>query len=200
MGLFNFSKYNDTEKELLDLYTIEFQKIKIPEPSKMAGNLLDEAIKESKKINISPNAGDLILEKEKNDENTRRVLEKKRREGMRDEDIRWWWNLNGVERMMMLKVDEFYRMALHIKCREEDGMSVEQAAEQIRRSHPIFGNPEDATHTQGDDRPIPEELKGRINIYIEKRMKSDPEKFKAEIKQSTTFNALIRKAICAGKL
>src|SRR3989344_4957061 len=93
-----------------------------------------------------------ILEKEKADENTHKVLEKKRREGVRDEDIRWWWNLDNLEKMMMLKVDEFHRMALHIKCRQEDGLSVERAAEQVRQHHPIFGNPEDTTHTQGDDR------------------------------------------------
>ena len=47
-----FSKYNEIEKGLLDLYTVEFQKMKIPEPAKMAENLLDLAIKESKKINL----------------------------------------------------------------------------------------------------------------------------------------------------
>lgn len=200
MGFFNFSKYNETEKALLDLYTKVFQKMNILDSSNMVENLLDEAIKESKKIILPPNAGDKILEKEKSDENTHRVLEKLRQEGVRDEDIRWWWNLNSVERAMMLKVDEFHRLALHIKCRQEDGLSVEQAAEQVRKHHPIFGNPEDTTHTQGDDRPLPEELKDRINIYVEKRFTSDPEKFKEEIEQSSTFNALVRKEIRAGKL
>ena len=198
MGL--FSKYNEKEKALLDLYTQGFQKAGIPEPSKMAENLLNEAIKEAKKVVLPPNAGDKILEKEKADENTHKVLEKKRREGVRDEDIRWWWNLDNLEKMMMLKVDEFHRMALHIKCRQEDGLSVERAAEQVRKHHPIFGNPEDTTHTQGDDRPLPEELKDRINIYVEKRFANDSEIFKKEIEQSTTFNALVRKEIRAGKL
>ena len=195
-----FSKYNEKEKALLDLYTQGFQKAGIPEPSKMAENLLNEAIKEAKRVALPPNAGDKILEKEKADENTHKVLEKKRREGVRDEDIRWWWNLDNLEKMMMLKVDEFHRMALHIKCRQEDGLSVERAAEQVRKHHPIFGDPEDTTHTQGDDRPLPEELKDRINIYVEKRFANDSEIFKKEIEQSTTFNALVRKEIRAGKL
>ncbi len=195
-----FSKYNEKEKALLDLYVQQFQKMGIPESSKMAENLLDEAIKEAKKVALPPNAGDKILEKEKTDENTHKVLEKKRREGVRDEDIKWWWNLDNVERMMMLKVDEFHRLALHIKCRQDDGLSVERAAEQVRKHHPIFGNPEDTTHTQGDDRPLPEELKDRINIYIENQFINNSEKFKKEIEQSTTFNALVRKEIRAGKL
>ena len=126
------------------------------------------------------------MAKEKNDENTHQVLEKKRREGVHDEDIKWWWNLNGVERMMMLKVDEFHRLALHIKCRQEDGLSVEQAAEQVRKFHPIYGNPEATTHTQGDDRPLHEELKDRINRYVEKKFRENSEKFKKEIEQSIT--------------
>ena len=195
-----FSKYNEKEKALLDLYVQQFQKMGIPESSKMAENLLDEAIREAKKVALPPNAGDKILEKEKTDENTHKVLEKKRREGVRDEDIKWWWNLDNVERMMMLKVDEFHRLALHIKCRQDDGLSVERAAEQVRKHHPIFGNPEDTTHTQGDDRPLPEELKDRINIYIENQFINNSEKFKKEIEQSTTFNALVRKEIRAGKL
>lgn len=195
-----FSKYHKKEKALLDLYTQEFQKAGVPEPSKIAENLLDEATKEAEKVALPPNAGDKILEKEKGDENTHKVLEKKRREGVRDEDIRWWWNLDNVERTMMLKVDEFHRLALHIKCRQDDDLSVEQAAEQVRKHHPIFGNSEDTIHTQGDDRPLPEELKDRINIYVEKRFTSDPEKFKKEIEQSSTFNALVRKEIRNGVL
>jgi len=194
-----FSKYNDKERELLDLYTQEFQKMGIPEPSRMAEGLLDEAIKEAKKIELPPNAGDKILEKEKNDEKTHQVLEKKRREGVRDEDIKWWWNLDDVERTMMLKVDEFHRLTLHIKCRE-DGLSLEQTAEQVRKHHPIYGNPEDVAHTQGEDRPIPEELKDRINIYVIKRFTENPEKFKKEMERFSTFNALIRKEVRSGNL
>lgn len=195
-----FSKYNEKEKKLLDLYTQEFQKLGILDSSKMAENLLDEAIKEAKKVSLPLNAGDKVLEKERSDKNTHKVLEKKRQEGVRDEDIRWWWNLDSVERMMMLKVDEFHRLALHIKCRQEDGLSVDKAAEQVRKHHPIFGNPEDKTHTQGDDRPLPEELKDRINVYIEKRFTNDYEKFKREIERSSTFNALVRKEIRAGNI
>jgi len=198
MGL--FSKYNNAEKTLLDFYVLEFQKMGISRPLETAETLLDEAIKLSKEVPISPNAGDLVLAKEKNNEIVHQVLEKKRREGVRDEDIRLWWNLSNLERMMMLKVDEFHRLSLHVKCCQDDSLSAEQATKQVRKFHPIYGNPEDTTHTQGDDRPIPEELKDRINIYIGKRFKNDPEKYKKDIEISSTFNALIRKEIKAGKI
>jgi len=201
MGLFN--NYNKIEQKLLEIYSQMFSAMGMPNAQQTAKDLLNQAIEESKKIgtyNLSPNTGDLLLEKEKTDEKIHLTLEKKRKEGVKDGDIRWWWNLNDVERMMMLKVDEFHRLALHIKCREEDGLSIEKAAEQVRKFHPIYGNPEDITHTKGDDRPLPEELKDRINIYIEKKAKSDPEKYKRDIESSSTFNALVRKEIRAGNI
>ena len=51
MGLFNFSKYNDIEKALLDQYTqmMSMMGISSAEAKKMAGDMLDQAIEESKK-------------------------------------------------------------------------------------------------------------------------------------------------------
>jgi len=47
---------------------------------------------------------------------------------------------------------------------------------------------------------LPFELKDRINIYTQKRSQTDPEKFKNEIAESSSFNALIRKEIRNGKV
>ena len=63
-----------------------------------------------------------------------------------------------------------------------------------------MGNPDDTAHTTKDDRPLPYELKDRINIYVEKRRQSDPNKFRKEIEQSSTFNALVRKEIKKGNI
>jgi hypothetical protein len=70
----------------------------------------------------------------------------------------------------------------------------------VEKSLPIYGDPDDTSHKTGDDRPLPDELKNRINIYIEKRVRDNPEKYKNEIEESSTFNALIRKEIKAGNL
>lgn len=194
-----FSKYNEIEKGLLDLYTQEFQKNNHPEPAKTAESLLDLAIEESKKFNLPANMGDNMLEKEKDDEKMHRFLEKARKEGVRDEDIRWWWNSNDVERMMMLKFDELNRMVLFRKVVEEDGKTSEEAGAVVRKYHPIYGNPEDTTHTQGEDRPLREELKNRINIYVEKQG-VDNSDFKKQLDSFSTFNALVRKEIRKGNI
>jgi hypothetical protein len=128
------------------------------------------------------------------------MLEKRRKEGVTDEDIKWWMNRHELDRKMMIKVDELSRFALFKKLREEDGLDGDEAASKIRKSFPIFGDPDDTSITTGDDRPLPLELKERINVYIEKRAQSDHESFKKEIQESSSFNALIRREIQKGNI
>ena len=218
MGLFNFSKYNDVEKALLDQHSQmkSMMGMSSSEAKKMAGDMLDQAIEESKKEGtyyLSQNLGDIILGDARSDnptinkiaESIRQKLPKKKAEGVKDEDVRWWWNLNDIERRIMLKQGEVARLELFISELDKSNESSEEkaadkAAARVRKFHPIYGDPDDITRTTGDDRPLPDELKDRINIYIEKRARENLEKFKNEIEQSSTFNALIRKEIKEGNL
>jgi len=149
--------------------------------------------------NLPQDFGDILLERESTNERTKSMLAKKRNEGVKDEDMRWWWNMYDIERRMMLKVDEFHRLALFEKLQEEN-LSAEEAAERVRKSFPIFGDPDDTTNATGKDKPLPYELKDRINIYIEKRSKTNPEQFKREVEQSSTVNCLIRREIEKGNI
>jgi len=218
MGLFNFLKYNNIERALLDTYTqiMSMMGNSFAEAKKMAGNMLDQAIEESKKEGtyyLPQNLGDIILGDAGSDnptikkiaENIRQKLPKKKAEGVKDEDIRWWWNLNDIERRIMLWVDVNTRGGtLIFELKKSNESSKEKAADKalrkVRKFHPFYGDPDDTTHTTGDDRPLPYELKDRINIYIEKRVGNNSEKYKNEIEQSSTFNALIRKEIKAGNI
>lgn len=200
MGLFD--NYNETEKGLLETYSQMFTVMGIPEAQKIARDMLNQAIEESKKegtYNLPSNLGDIFLQGEKTDENTRLKFEKKRKEGVRDDDIRWWYNLNDVERKMLCKTDDLFKLVGYKEQRKR-GLSEQEAAEQIRKYHPIFGNPDNTTFAREEDRPLPLELKDRINIYIEKRAKENSEKVKKEIESFSTFNALIRKEIKAGNI
>ncbi len=172
----------------------------LPDAEKMTKDFLDKAIEDSKKAgryNLK-NVGDTLLEEEKSSGRVNQNFENKRKEGVRDEDIRWWFNLNDIERMMMLKVDELHRLALFIKEKEE-GRTDEEIDAVVRKYHPIYGDLNDETHGKGDDRPLPLELKNRINIFIEKQGINNPD-FKKQIDSSSTFNALIRKEIRAGDI
>jgi len=221
MGLFN--NYNEIEKSLLEQYSQMFAMMGIPDARKMAKNMLDQTIEKSKKegtYNLPPNFGDIILKQQKAEdpsvekiaEAIRKTLSIKRSEGVRDEDIRWWWNLNDVERNIMLATDEVNRMYLfrqEIENSREvsEEKAAEQAAKKVWKFHPTYtyGDPREKKESapkwvREEDLPLPIELKDRINIYIEKRYISDREKYKKDIEASSTFNALVRKEIRAGNI
>ncbi len=220
MGLFS-GGYNQIEKELLKIYTLlmsETMGVGQSEAKKVAKEMLNQAIEESKEEGsyyLPQNFGDIILGDAATDDPTinsvakmiRKNTPKKKAEGVRDEDIRWWWNMNDIERRMMAKQDNIINMAHYTHAVEnptEPAESVEEAldnaAARVRKLHPKYGDPDDTTHTKGDDRPLPYELKDRVNIYIEKREKADAEKFIKDVKQSSTFNALVRRGIRSGNL
>jgi len=142
---------------------------------------------------LPKNYGDYLLEKESADERIKTSLNKKRKEGVKNEDIKWWFNMHDIERRMLLKIDDITRMAMFKKYKE-DGKSGEEAVNEIRRYQPFFGNPDDNTNTSGEDRPLPYELKDRINKHGEKHA-SDPEKFKLELLKYSSMNAYVREQI-----
>ncbi len=218
MGLFGSSKYNEKEKALIEEYA-RLMSMTVMQPSeakKMAEEVMDRVIKESKESGtyyLPENLGDIILgTAEATDTHIKQLVEiikkgnpKKKAEGVRDEDIRWWWNLSDVERRLMGAQDDIAKMALSIDTLKKSTETSKEKAQdeaktKTRKFHPIFGDPEDTTHTTGDDRPLPYELKDRINLYIQKRAATDPKNYKQEMEQSSTFNALIRKEIKAGNL
>jgi hypothetical protein len=168
----------------------------------MVRTMLKQAKKDAAKegtANLPQNFGDILLEREATDEKTKAMLAKIRKEGGTDKDIKWWWNMNDLERRMMQQEDFMSRFVLLLKLREE-GLDEKESAKRVAKRFPIFGNPNDTTLGSGDDRPLPCELKDRINIYISKRSKTDPEEFKKAIEYSTSVNCLIRKAIRKGKI
>jgi len=151
-----------------------------PEAHSTAKDLIKQAQQESRKEgtdNLPKNFGDVLLQREHTDTNIKQTLGKKRHEEVRDEDIRWWWNMHDLERRMMLKIDDISRMALFIK-EKEQGRTAEEAAAKVRKYFPMFGNPDDATHSSGDDRPLPYELKDRVNTWIQRQQVTQPDAIK----------------------
>lgn len=207
MGLFSnlFGTSSNLERQLEEYYVPIFQIMTGMPPTQARSafrDILEQAKEEAKNegtLNLPRNFGDILLEKESSDEKIKSMLAKKRMEGVTDKDIRWWWNMHDLERRIMLKVDDIHRLALFEKLREE-GLDVEEVARRIGKSFPVFGDPDDTVHTTGEDRPLPYELKDRINIYIEKRSQRDSEQFKKEIEESSTVNSFIRKEIGKGNI
>ncbi len=139
--------------------------------------------------------GDKLLEKEKTDEKVKATIAKKRADGIRDEDIRWWWNMPDQARRMMNKIDEVFVYALYLKFTKDEGLSPKEANLKIWKTRPMFGNPDDVPEMKGADRPLPEELKDRVNTCMIERASQDPVKFTREVEKASTFNAWVRRKI-----
>jgi len=172
------------------------------EARKAVRDLIQQAKEEAEKegtSDIPQDYGDTLIDTEQNTQAIKTMLEKRRKEGVRDEDIRWWWNMHDLERRFLDKDDELSRVALFIHNIQE-GRSSEEAAALVKKYFPIFGDPDDASTSSGDDRPLPYELKDRINIYIQHRATEDSGKYKKDIERSSSFNALVRKEIKSGRL
>ncbi len=207
MGIFSklFGSSSDIERQLKALYVPVFEMMmgmSSSQARRTFRDMLEQAKEEGLKEGTSSlpeNFGDILLENESIDEKTKSMLAKRRTEGVRDADIRWWWNMHDLERRMMVKVDELGGVAMLIDSKEK-GMKQNEAAERLRKSRLIYGDPDDTSHTTGDDRPLPHELKDRVNVYFEKRGKTNPDKLKREIEKSTTFNALIRREVKKGNI
>jgi hypothetical protein len=132
-----------------------------------AAKLLKEVTEEATKagtLNEPANGGDLLLQKEKVDEATGARLGVLRREGVEDDDIRSWWNLPDIERRITLKFDELDGAALCTGA-VKNGLSFKDAANDVWKVHPLWGDPADTSFRQGEDRPLPIELRRRINDY-----------------------------------
>jgi hypothetical protein len=207
MGIFSklFGSSSDIEKQLEALYVPMFQTTKgmtLTEAKSTFRGLIKIAKEKSLKEGTSKfpsHFGDIILEQESTNPHYKSLVARKRNQDVRDEDIRWWWNMHDLERRMMIEDDTWHGYALYLKL-SEDGLNEEEAANRIKKSRLIFGDPDDTIASAGDDRPLPYELKDRINIYVLKRTQTDEKKFKNEIEESPSFNALIRKEIRNGKV
>ena len=212
MGLFNFSKYNEIEKALFDLHVhnLSMNGISSSEARKMTENMLDQAIEKSKKSGnyfLPKNLGSIIVG-EADTEDLRiqkfaHVIRERmpKNEGITLDDIKMWWNLNDVERRMVQAQDLVEKFQAGLGLLDSGkASSPEEATAMVCKFLPVYGNPDDNSQSSGDDRPLPFELKDRINIYIEKQACKGSTEYKEEMESSSSFNALVRKEIRAGKL
>ncbi len=97
-------------------------------------------------------------------------------EGATNEDIRWWWNLAPVDRIMIKGVDKaFRRMALSRFINEE--VAPEDILEKTHQVYAMYSEeqrdlsnmtPADKQYYTGEDRPLPIEMHDRVDIHLKK--------------------------------
>ena len=126
-------------------------------------------------------------------------VQRKRTEGVRATDFRWWWGMHDLERRMIVKVEELSRVALFMGF-ERQGFNESDAAAWLRKATVTYGDPDDTTHTSGEDAPLPWELWKRATDWCRSRQKQSPIWFARDMEASTTLNAIIRREIRQGTL
>jgi hypothetical protein len=169
-----------------------------------ARKAVKEAIKDCRKRareegtdKLPSDYGDLLLAGEKGGHpGAKGIVEKARREGATDDDVREWWNLPDVARRLVLWSEEVFRLSVFYTALDE-GVSDDRAAERVRKMYPMYGDPDDTAHTSGDDRPLPPELRGRVDRY---RERVGAQVLKDRSMVFSTFNAFVRAEIRKGKL
>jgi hypothetical protein len=196
----------ETEKRLEPQY-VSFFRESMNMPEEVARDLFKTLVNEQKEAahregtdRFPERFGELLLEREQTDEKVRNAFASKRADGVTDEDIAFWWNMHDLERRMICKIDEMNRILLFEKLRVDSGVAEPEAARMVAKRFPIYGDPSHLVLESEDDRPLPFELKWRINHYLTERMKTDPDAFQEEVESSTSLNALLRGAVKQGKL
>jgi len=202
MGIFS----RRLENKLLQMYVQLFTNIgmsriqAVPIVKNMLKMAKENSIKE-KTNNLPPNFGDLIIENAESYLESGDLIEKPRKEGATDNDIRGWWNMYDLERHMIQQYDNHSRMVSFLN-EMESGKNGEEAGAGIRKIFPMYGDSDDISKTKGVDRPLPYELKDRVNKYMESIQRQDPngKEFKKKMELYSTVNALIRDEIRKGNI
>ena len=138
--------------------------------------------------------GDRLLEAaRKGDADSMRICTKAKSEGATDTDIREWWNFAQAQRQAVLDSEDRFRLATFMHA-TEGGKDDDGAAAEVRRIFPMYGDPADETHTTGEDRPLPHELRGRVDRFRKKHGGSAIRTW-MERAGFTNYNAFLRERI-----
>jgi len=197
------NKKSIIEKELFEIYvnnkknTIGISENKAKE---MVRDMLKQAkqkVSQAKEDRLPENFGTLMLQNEKNDPKHIN-LHIKRSNGVRDDDVLWLWNMHPLERRMIEIDDEATKMVAFMSYTEK-GLTSEEATKKMRKYFIYYGDPTDTKKYLGDDKPLPPELKNRINEWLESNS-NDQKTFKSKLEEFSTMNAFIRAEIRARKI
>lgn len=141
--------------------------------------------------------GDHLLEQEDRDPELQARLAGRRGEGVTDDDVRVWWNLPDVERRLIVEIDAMWRLGVFAEAVRR-GKTPQEALDFVRKHFPMFGSPQEAPD-RGDDRPLPIELKPRVNAWTE-RQRDALDGLRARIAAASSFNAVVRDELRAGRM
>jgi hypothetical protein len=190
------------ERALLELYvpllsSLGMSKGEATKQVKAAIDSCRQAGEREGTINLSGTFGSEVLELAKIGQNpAAEIVSVAKSDGATDLDIQSWWSLADVSRRMMWWSESSFRYA-NFSAFVEQGDSEDKAMLKVRRMFPMYGDPRDTQHVTGDDRPLANELRGRVDRFRENH---GAERIIEWSSGYSTLNAYVRSCIRAGRL
>lgn len=130
-------------------------------------------------------------------------IKRKREEGVRDEDVREFWNLHDLQRRMVTWSENVMRVTF-ARSMWKPGLSKKEEADLAKlifKTFPKYGDLADINPNDGNDRALPHELRGRIDRWkIRMMQQGRGEEIKKMLDRCTSFNALVRDQMQKGNL
>jgi hypothetical protein len=191
--------FNSKEKQLLKQKQIALESMGMnsSEAREAAKQTVKDAIAASKASGVYQ-SGPLgsYMTKQYKDEG---MWEGLQREGVREANIREWWDLDDVERRIMKQDDDSMRMGTFLALMDE-GKTNAAAARGVWKGHAIFGYFKDPPTFEDDPSsyPLPDELKLRVIRWFD--TVRDVETLKQDARDFTTMNGYIRHLMENGEL
>lgn len=128
-----------------------------------------------------------------------------RKHSATDQDLRFFWELSWLERLLDEELHQVVRMAAAMSFMEQDKAlspggnlsdAMGRASIRMRASMALFGEPEEPSEWPEADRYLPWELRHRVSAWTG-RITAEQ---RAEAKSYSSFNAFVRACIAAGKV
>lgn len=117
-------------------------------------------------------------------------------DGASIDDLEEYWSLPNFVLKSVEKSENTMRYATYLAA-VEDGLNADDAAGRVRKIFPMYGGPADESVAVGDNRPLPPELRGRIDRY---RKKHPAAQLLQWSEGFDTFNAFVREKIRKGEI
>lgn len=147
---------------------------------------------------LPENFGDRLIEAARMGHlKSQRIVDKARREGVTDEDVKEWLNLPDLSRRMVLWSENLFRYTVFLAAKEDEGLTSKDAAARVHKTFPMYGDPDDTSILSGENRPLPHELRGRVDSYNQVH---GAEYIADQVKNFSSYNAFVRHAVEAGTI
>ena len=169
-----------------------------------AAKLLENALEyvnKKKPGMLADHYGDYLLMTEYDGvQETQDLMKTLREEGVLDDDIRWYYNMDALRNWMFVNTNNTI-ITIHLMEYENEGLTTDEAAIKLRKTIPIFGDSTIIPNgLRSCDRNLPYPLQKRVELYIAECMEEKPFEFWQNVSKDSTFNAHIRADIQSNKI